>query len=266
MPTLGIIAGGGNFPVTVALTAKERGYNVIGIGFLSDTDSSFPSHCDAFSWLRLGQLGKMLSFLKRHHVDEVVMAGPINKPRALDLRPDWRAARLLLNLHTKGDDILLRAVTTEIEREGMKVVAPHHFTPGLLTPSGVLTQRPPTERELSDMLLGWQISEQIGQFDIGQCLVIRAGIVLAVEAIEGTNAAIERGGSIGGPGAIVIKRRKPNQDARLDLPAAGLQTLQTMHTVGASCLVLESHASLFFDKSTALEFANRHNICILGHS
>jgi len=262
--TLGIIAGGGAFPATVADTARARGERVVGIGFASDTDPAFAGHCDVFAWLKLGQLGRLIDFFKDNSVTHVVMAGPIHKPRALELRPDWRAARLLFSIPARGDDILLRALTTELEREGMTVVAPHLYSPQLLAPEGILTRRKPTPSELEDIEFGWNLAQALGRYDIGQCLVVKEKIVLAVEAIEGTDAAIRRGGQLGGPGAVVIKRPKPNQDRRLDLPAVGLNTVRTMAEVGASCLALEAGACIFFEMEAAIEFADSHGITILA--
>lgn len=262
--TLGIIAGGGSFPITVANTARERGERVIGVGFASDTDPAFQAHCDKFSWLKLGQLGRLLDFFAANHVTHVVMAGPINKPRALDLRPDWRAARLLFSIKARGDDVLLRALTAELEREGLIVVAPHHYSPDLLAPEGILTKRKPTQTELEDVEFAWTLAQSLGQFDIGQCLVVREKIVLAVEAIEGTDAAIKRGGQLGGPGAVVVKRPKPTQDKRLDLPAFGLKTLQSMVDVGATCLAFEAGGCIFFEQDKAIDFADARGITLLG--
>lgn len=262
--TLGIIAGGGVFPATVARNARASGTRIIGVGFLSDTDPGFPDHCDDFLWLKLGQLGRLIDFFQRKGVTHVVMAGPVNKPRALDLRPDWRAARLLFSLKTRGDDALLRAVGEELEKEGMRLMAPHVFSPELHAPEGVLSRRAPDERECRDIEFGWNMAERLGSMDIGQCLVVREGIVLAVEAIEGTNAAIRRGGELGGPGAVVIKRPKRGQDKRLDLPAIGLETIQTMAEVSASCLVYEAGQTLLFDRAEALALADGHAMAIMG--
>ena len=262
--TLGIIAGGGSFPLTVAQTAKGRGERVVGVGFATDTDPAFAAHCDAFAWLKLGQLGRLIDFFKHNDVTHVVMAGPVNKPRALDLRPDWRAARLLFTTKSRGDDVLLRAVTAEIEREGMHVVAPHLYSPELVVPEGLLTRRKPDQREFEDVEFGWELSRNLGDFDIGQCLVVREKIVLSVEAIEGTDAAIRRGGQLGGEGAVVIKRPKTNQDRRLDMPAIGLGTLQAMVDVGATCLAVEAGGCIFFEQERTLEFANEKGIAIIS--
>lgn len=262
--TLGIIAGGGSFPITVARTARERGERVVGAGFPSDTDPSFAAQCDAYLSLRLGQLGRLIDFFTANTVTHVVMAGPINKPRALDLRPDWRAAKLLFTAKTRGDDALLRAVASELEKEGMQVVAPHHYSPDLLSPAGILTRRRPTQREHEDIVFGWHVSQSLGAFDIGQCLVVREKIVLAVEAIEGTDAAIRRGGHLGGAGAVVIKRPKPAQDRRLDMPAVGPDTLRAMSEVGASCLAVEAGGCIFFEQESTLRYADTNGIAVIS--
>lgn len=261
---LGIIAGGGSFPKSVARNAKSQGHHVIGVGFKSDTDADFPDLCDSFAWLKLGQLGRLIDFFKAKNVTQAVMAGPINKPRALDLRPDWRAARLLLHLGARGDDVLLRAVSRELEREGIMVVGPQTFAPNLIAPEGVLSLRAPDERELADISFGWELGQRLGPCDIGQSLVIRERMVLAVEAIEGTDAAIRRGGSLGGPGAVIVKRPKVGQDLRVDMPAVGLGTITTMAEVKASCLAIQAGKCLFFDLDETLHVANAHHISIVA--
>lgn len=261
---LGIIAGAGAFPKSVARNARAQGHRIIGVGFKSDTDADFPDLCDTFAWLRLGQLGRLITFFKKNDVTQAVMAGSINKPKALDLRPDWRAARIIVNLATRGDDSLLRALARELERQGITIVGPQIFAPDLLAPEGVLTLRAPDARETADIRFGWAIGDQLSTCDVGQCLVIRERIVLAVEAIEGTDAAIRRGGSLGKAGAVVVKRPKTGQDLRLDMPAIGLTTLHSMAAVKASCLALQAGECLFFDQDAALRFANEHSMAIIA--
>lgn len=261
---LGIIAGGGAFPKSVARNARAQGHHIIGVGFRSDTDVDFPDLCDSFTWLKLGQLGRLIDFFKAKSVTQAVMAGPINKPRALDLRPDWRAARLLLHLGSRGDDMLLRAVGRELEREGVTVVGPQTFAPDLIAPEGVLSLRAPDDRELADIDFGWELGQRLGPCDIGQSLVIRERIVLAVEAIEGTDAAIRRGGALGGDGAVIVKRPKPDQDRRLDMPAVGLGTIKAMAEVGATCLAIQAGECLFFEQDEALRLANARRMSIIA--
>lgn len=192
------------------------------------------------------------------------MAGTINKPKALDIRPDFRAAKLLFKLATKGDDVLLRTITNEFESEGMEVIGPHEFAPELLTPEGFLTKRKPGEVESADIVFGWKIARELGRMDIGQCVVVREGIVAAVEAIEGTDAAIKRGCELGGKGCTIVKVFKPGQEKRVDMPSIGLKTVQNMKDLGATCLGVEAGKSLFFDLDESVKFAEKHGITIVG--
>ncbi len=263
-PRLGLIAGGGTFPALVAQNAREQGFEVIGAGFVNDTARETPSSTHAFTWLKLGQLGKLIRFFKKHGVSLVVFAGPIDKPRALDIRPDFRAARILFSLACKSDDSLLRAVAREFEKEGMEVVSATRFVPELATPRGVLTRRAPDAREISDILYARPIAKTLGSLDIGQCLVVREQMTIAVEGIEGTNATIRRAGTLARKGCVVVKIFKPGQDARIDLPAIGPETIQSMITAKASCLAVDAANSLLFSPQETLELANAHNIAILG--
>jgi DUF1009 family protein len=192
------------------------------------------------------------------------MAGSIAKPKALDIRPDLRALKLLGMLRDKGDDVLLRAVARELESEGMPVVSPQDILPSLLTPAGVLTRRKPTDQEAADLRAGWDMAKAVGRLDIGQCVVLKKGVVAAVEALEGTDETVRRGGRLAGPGAVVVKVCKPDQDQRVDLPSVGTETIRTMAEAGATCLGVEAGKSLFFDREAALEQADKAGICVVG--
>ena len=262
--TLGLIAGGGTFPILVARNAKLQGFHVVGAGFTSDTAQETAQETDAFTWLRLGQLGKLISFFKRNQVTHVVFAGPINKPKALDIRPDFLAARLLFSLVCKSDDTLLRAVAGEFEKQGMQVVSATRFVPELMTPEGILTNRGPDKREIRDICYARPIAQALGSMDIGQCIVVKEQMTIAVEGIEGTNATIKRAGELAGPGCVVIKIFKPGQDTRIDLPAIGPQTIQSMIHAGVSCLAVDAGKSLLFDPQETIDLANTHKMAIIG--
>ncbi|HCF04740.1 MAG TPA: DUF1009 domain-containing protein [Desulfomicrobiaceae bacterium] len=264
--TLGLVAGGSRFPHAIAAAARNHGWRVVGVGFAPDTEPDLPQACDAFVWLRLGQLGGIIDFFRKQRVSHIVFAGPIHKPRALSLVPDFRAARLLLSLRTRGDDAILRAVRQTLEAEGWQVVGADTFLPHLITPQGVLTRTSPTEQQWTDIALGWEIAGAVGKWDVGQCVVVRHGVVLAVEAIEGTDQAIARAGDLGGPGAVVVKRAKPGQDRALDLPAVGPRTIETMAAAQASCLAVEAGGSLFFELEAALRLAHTHRITVVGYA
>ncbi|WP_045210951.1 LpxI family protein [Desulfonatronovibrio magnus] len=262
--TLGIVAGGGQFPFIVAKGALDKGMRVAVIGFDNDTDPAISELAHAMKWIKLGQLGRLISFMRDQHVREIVFAGPVNKPRALSLRPDMKALKLLFKLSSRNDNALLTAVINELEAEGFKVVSALQYTPQLQAPAGNLTKRKPDDREWEDIHFGWPIVRQIGALDIGQCIVVREKAVIAVEAIEGTDATILRAGSLIKEGFTVIKTFKPDQDNRIDLPAMGLATIETMIKAGARCLAYEAGKSLFFDRDKAARLADKHKITIVG--
>lgn len=262
--TIGLIAGGGQFPLLVAKGAAAQGNRVVAVFFKGHSNLEVEEYAAESVELMLGQLNKLISFFKKNGVSKVVMAGTINKPKALDVRPDWRAAKLLFKLATKGDDVLLRAVTREFESEGMEVVGPHEYAPELLTPEGFLTKRRPNEMEKSDLIFGWNTARELGRLDIGQCVIVREGIVAAVEAIEGTDAAVKRGCELGGKGCCIVKVFKPGQEGRVDMPSTGLKTIQGMKELGATCLGVEAGKSLFFDLDASVKFADKHGITIVG--
>lgn len=261
---IGIIAGEAKFPLLVAQGAKQQGKKVIAVGFQGYTRPELFSLVDRMCWLKLGQLGKLISFFKKQGVQEIVFAGAINKPRALDLRPDFKAACLLLHLKNKNDNALISAVVQTLEKEGFSIAPPLAFVPNLQVPSGVLSKRSPSKTECQDIAFGLPIAKQIGALDIGQCLVVKDQMVVAVEAMEGTNNTILRGGKLAGPGCVIIKTFKPGQEEHIDQPAIGLETIETMIKAQATCLAIESDKSLFFDREKALELANRHELAIIG--
>jgi hypothetical protein len=262
---LGIIAGEGQFPLLVAQGARRLGRPVAAIAFKNHTRPEISMLVDHVVWLRVGQLNKILSFFKKRQITEVVFAGGINKPRALDLRPDVRAAKLLFQLRSKNDNSLLQGVISLMEREGFTPVSALKFVPSLRAPTGVLTKREPTKQEKADIEFGWPLAKEIGRMDIGQCVVVREEMVVAVEAIEGTNETIVRAGRLGGQGCVIVKTFKPGQEEHVDQPAVGLETIRTMIQAGATCLAVEADKSLFFDRQQAIEIANEAKICIVGY-
>lgn len=264
--TLGIVAGSGQFPILVAKGAAQAGIKVVAVGFKGQTEPDLQNHVQALKILPLGKLGKLISFFKKHGVTELTMAGAVNKPKALSLRPDWRAVKFMFRLRNKSDNSILSSLAGEFEAEGMRVVSGTKFVPDLHTPSGVLTGRKPTDREWADIRFGWPLAKQIGQMDIGQCLVVKEQMVVAVEAIEGTNETILRAGDKGGEGCVVIKVFKPGQDERIDAPAVGPDTIRHMRKARATCLCVEAGKSLFFDLAESLAEADRAGICVVGFS
>lgn len=262
--TIGIIAGGGQFPFLVAQGAREAGLRVAAVGFSGHTDMSLAEKTDAFRELHIGQLAKLLAFFHDNGVTRVVLAGAINKPKALQIRPDFKAVKLLFKLKTKGDDAILTTVAAELEAEGLHVVSALSLVPNIGTPAGVLTRTAPPQEVLDDLRYGWPKAKSIGSMDIGQSLVVKSGMVVAVEGPEGTDAALRRAGELAGGGCVLVKVYKPGQDDRIDLPAAGLQTVRTMIDIGGACIGIEAGKSLFFDLEEAIALADAHGISIVG--
>lgn len=262
---LGLVAGAGQFPFLCARAARRRGRKVVAIAHKGETDSLLSEEVDQIEWVHLGQLGKLIKTLKKAGASEAIFAGSITKTRMFrDARPDLRAIKLWRSLKNRLDDGILRAVADEIEGEGIQVIPSTVLLKDLLVPLGVLTRCSPSKKQWEDIRFGWKLAKELGRLDIGQCVVVKDRAVLAVEAIEGTDNTILRGGQFGGRGTVVIKICKPRQDIRFDLPSIGTQSIQKMTQVKASVLAVEVGRTLFFDRDSTIDLANRSGIAIVG--
>lgn len=263
---IGLIAGGGQFPALFARKAVAKGYQVIAAGFYSETDAALADEVHAYQWLYLGQVNKLLKHFKTHGVKEAVMLGSIQKANIFkDIRPDFKALSFIARNSFTHDDSVLTAFANLMAKEGIEMRASTFLLPELISPKGCWTRRKPDRADKKDILQGWRLAKEIGRLDIGQCLVISNGTVLAVEAIDGTDATIERGGRLArGNGAVVIKLTKPTQDLRFDLPSTGAATIETMHRSGATVLALEADKSLSFDREEMIRLADQYKICIIA--
>ncbi len=262
---IGIIAGGGQFPLLFAKAAKERKRKVIAICHLNETAPELADLADAACWVKLGQLGKIIKFFKTQGVRETVFCGAITKTRIFkDILPDLKGLTLWNKIDKRLDDAILRAVAGAIEEEGIKVLASTCYLDYLFFPKGLLTRKKPSKEQIEDIRFGWKIAREIGRLDIGQCVVVRERSILAIEAIEGTDAAITRGGSLAGSGAVVVKLKKPGQDFRFDLPATGAKTIETLAAVKGTVLAVEAGQSLIFDRDDMIAAANRAGIVVVG--
>ncbi len=262
---IGLIAGGGQFPIIFSDIAKSKGYEVFAVAHLKETDPALENHVDMIRWIHLGQVKKLLNFFKENMVTEVAMLGRIKKTRIFsDFKPDTKALKLIAGMRNTHDDNVLRSLAGALEKEGIKVRSSTFLIPDILATEGCWTKRKPNRAEKADMKLGWGIAKEIGKLDIGQCVVICKGSVLAVEAIDGTDATIKRGGSLANNSAVVVKVSKPNQDLRFDVPAVGVETIMTMHEAGAGLLVLEAGKAVVFDKDEMIDCANRYGISIIA--
>ena len=262
---IGLIAGGGQFPLIFSRKAKKQGYGVYAVGFHRETDPMLAETVDVLLWLHLGQLRRLIKFFRQNGVTEAVMLGTIQKTRIFtDVKPDMRAITLMARLRHTHDDGLLRLLAAELAREGIQIRASTFLLPELLAPAGCWTKRRPNRGERQDIELGWQVAKAVGALDVGQSVVVGGGTVLAVEAIEGTDAAIQRGAGLAKGNAVVVKVCKPSQDLRFDIPAVGLKTIETMQSAGARVLALEAGKAVVFDRPEMISRADEWGIAVVA--
>ena len=262
--SIGIIAGAGQFPRMVAQGARDAGLTPVICGFHGHTDPGLAGEASVFALFHLGQFGGVVRFFREHGVRRLCFAGAINKPKALDFRPDWLAIKIIFSLRQRGDDALLRAIIKHFEQEGFSVLGAADLAPSLRCPAGVLTRREPTPEERDDIKYGWPIAQAMGRYDIGQTIVVKKNMVVAVECLEGTDATLIRGGELGGKGCTAVKVCKPGQDSRVDLPAFGLETIRLLVRHQYCCLAVSAGNTLFFDSSAALAEADANGIAIVA--
>lgn len=262
---IGVIAGGGQFPGLFIEAARRSGRASVVIGFRNETAEEVEAAADEFCWVKLGQLGRVIKFFQSRNVREVVFLGTITKTRIFrDIIPDLKGLSLLRRIDRNHDDALLRAIAEVLEEEGIIVVESTKYLQHLLFPAGVLSKKRPTAEQVEDITFGWKMSKGIGALDIGQCVVVRSKTVLAVEAIEGTDAAIRRGGALCREKAVVVKTHKPEQDFRFDLPATGVQTIESIKSVNGAVLAVEAGKSLIFDREALVREADSAGIVVVG--
>jgi DUF1009 family protein len=262
MRRVGLIAGNGRFPILFAQTARAEGVRVVAVAHQGETPRELSSEVDAITWVKVGELGRMIRTFREAGIDQAVMAGGIRKSALLEhFAPDERGMQFLARLPALGDDTLLRGLADELESEGIRIVESTLFLAAILTPVGPLTERVPSEDEWKDIRFGVEVAKGIGAWDIGQTVVVKSRIVLAVEAIEGTDATIRRAGR---PGAVVVKVSKPQQDMRFDVPAIGLETIPVCREAGVAVVALEAGKTLLLDRAALLLAAREAGLCLVG--
>jgi len=266
--TLGIIAGMGGLPIAIASEAKKMGYKVLGIALQPPGDASLKPHVDSFHISKLSKLGNLISLMQKNGVRDAVMAGKVPKSilyqNKLSLIPDLKMAKLLFSLKDRADDTILKAIVLEIEKNGIAIHETTTFTKDLMAPEGVLTRNKPTKEEMRDIGFGWKIARKMGELDIGQTVVVKDLAVMAIEAIEGTDEAVMRGGSLACSGAVVVKVSKPQQDMRFDVPVVGTNTLHSMIRTSARVLAIESEKCIIVDRENFIQEADRNGIAVIG--
>ncbi len=281
---LGLIAGNGRFPFLILDAARAQGVPVAVAAIREETDPEIndrAAHDQGITvhWLSLGELSRLIDTFHHEGVDRAVMAGQVKHKQIFSsIRPDWRLAKLLLNLRSRNTDMLLGAVAKVLGDEGIELISSTAFLEPLLAQEGVLTARAPGDEERKDIEYGLGVARAVAAFDIGQTVVVAAQACVAVEAMEGTDAAIERAGALmrsledEAPGdastlarrLTVIKVAKPNQDMRFDVPVIGMHTIDSMLRAGATCLSVEAGRTLLFDREALLSRASQENIAMIA--
>jgi DUF1009 family protein len=277
---LGLIAGNGRFPFLLLDAARAHGLSIVVAAIKEETDSEMDARAAAdpgiaVHWLSLGELSRLIDTFQAAGVTRAVMAGQVKHTQIFSaIRPDWRLAKLLLNLRTRNTDMLLGAVAKVLADEGIELISSTHYLEPLLAKPGVLSQRSPTEDEQKDIAYGRNVARGLAAYDLGQTVVIAAQACVAVEAMEGTDATILRAGDLFGAlsdpastlsrSLTVVKAAKPNQDMRFDVPVIGVATIEAMVRAGATCLAIEAGRTLLFDAVAIVASANAHNIALIA--
>jgi DUF1009 family protein len=264
---LGLIAGNGTFPQLVAQAARRHQIAIIAVAHQNETDRALEPLCDRIVWIRVGELQRMIETFKRAGVTRAAMAGGISRARLQDsFAPDQRALAMLARIGKFSDDAVLRGVAAELEADGIEVIDPVYLLEGALADPGTMAGPPPTVAQLNDLELAFAVTRSLGPYDIGQAVAVRDGVVAAIEAVEGTDAAIRRAASLCGRGLVVVKAGKPGQDLRFDRPAIGPGTIELLAETGAAVLGIEARCTMILQRQRTLELAERSAITVFGHA
>jgi DUF1009 family protein len=265
MERIGLIAGNGSFPLVFARTARQEGLAVVAVAHEGETVPELADCVDDLTWVKVGQLETIIRTFQRHGVRRAVMAGGIRKAALMaHFAPDDRALRFLSRLRQWSDDTVLRGIAEELEGEGIAVVESTLFLGTLLTPVGPFTAREPDDAQWADIRYGLAAAKGIGSWDIGQTVVVKSRMVLAVEALEGTDAALRRGGALAHGGAVAVKVSKPAQDLRFDVPAVGPATIDVCREADIAVLALEAGRTLVLERDAVRAAAERIGLIVVG--
>lgn len=261
----GLIAGNGQFPFLVVDGARAAGISLSVVAINEETDPRMTDVADDVTWVGIGQLGKMISYLKKRDVSRVIMAGQVKHVQLFSgAMPDLRMVKMLWNLPRRNTVALIGGIADELAKEGIELIDSTHFLQDHLAPEGVITKRSPTEIELANVKYGLDIAGEIVRLDLGQTIVVRGKACVAIEAMEGTDATIRRAGELANGKLTVIKVAKPAQDMRFDVPVIGIPTIETMIAAGATCLSVTAGKTLIFDRDEMIALADQNKITIFG--
>ena len=264
MERIGLLAGAGKLPVECAKAAKLLGYEVYAVALLPETDAELKECTADCQSISIAHLDAVLNYLKEHQVSKVTMIGKVTKELLFSgkVQPDARMLKLIMELPDRKDDTIMMMFVRELAKAGIQAFDQTALIRRLMPNRGVITKREPTAEERKDMEFGFRMAKEIGRLDVGQTAVVKNMAVMALEAIEGTDACIHRGGQLARGGAVVAKVAKPQQDDRFDVPTVGLATIQSMVDVGATALAIEADKTLLVEREEMLALAEANNITI----
>jgi DUF1009 family protein len=263
---LGIIAGNGKFPLLLSRKAKEQNYNVVAACISGDTSFLIRFIVDKNAWFKVGELKKLFAYFKTNAVSQVIMAGQVNPDNLFDrnVQFDEEFKNLFDAIKDRKADTIFGAVADKLKQEGIELLDSTFLLKEYLSPKGTLTKRGPTLAELADIEFGISIAKSMGGIDVGQTVVVKEKAIVAIEAMEGTDKTILRGGEISRQGAVIVKMSKPKQDLRFDVPVIGPRTIQNMIASHSKCLAIEAGKTLIIDQNKCINMANKAGICIVS--
>lgn len=263
---LGLIAGSRRLPFVFAREARRQGRRVVAVAFEGETDPTLASEVDQIDWMRVGQLGRMIDSLRNAGVRECVMLGQIAPRNLFDLRPDLRAVKLLMRIKEKNAHTLFGGIADELARDGIQLIDPLAWLGPWMPGTGYAVGRKLDEREQSDVAFGVRIAREVARLEIGQSVVVKDGTTLAVEGFEGTDACLERGGSLAGKsgGAVAVKLAKVGHDLRFDLPCVGPRTIEACAKSGIRVLAFEAGRTILLDRPEAEESARQGGVTLVS--
>ena len=266
MEKLGILAGAGKLPVECARAAQQLGYEVYAVGLLADSDPQIAQFAKDYQFISVAQLEAILNYLKQNQIQQVTMIGKVTKELLFNgaVVPDARMLQLIMSLPDRKDDTIMMAFVRELVKAGIQTFDQTTLIRKLMPRRGTITQREPTDQERKDMDFGFRIAKELGRLDIGQTVVVKNRAVMALEAIEGTDACIERGGLLAHGGAVVTKVSKPQQDNRFYVPTVGYRTIEQMAKVGATALAIEAGKTLLVERAQMVALADAKGISIVA--
>ena len=262
---LGIIAGNGVYPRLLADSARKVGVKkIVAAAFTDETDSALVQHVDLIEWIRVGQLSRLLKFFREQNIHHAIMAGQIAPKNLFDLRPDWKALLVLAKLKQRNAESIFAAIADELSKVGVDLLPATTFLEDSLAPAGLLAGPKLSRREEEDVAFGWKITKEIARLDIGQTVIVKNGTIVAVEALEGTNETIKRGGNLARKGAVAIKVAKPYQDMRFDVPVIGVETIRIAADAKLRAIAIEAGKTLLLEKDTIIDLANCSKLSIVA--